>query len=174
MIYGNIDGVKKSAIEELDRLYKVKCPKDEVCSIEIIEVISRVSSFIEREVSVAIDRRGNIKSIAIGDSTSVEIETLDIREKKLAGVRIIHTHPNGMSNLSALDISALIKLKLDAIVAIGIYEGKILDCSLGMLTVNDIERIGDHAENIAELAKDIVDLEISFSDGRQNCICLRK
>lgn len=81
MIYGNIDGVKKSAIEELDRLYKVKCPKDEVCSIEIIEVISRVSSFIEREVSVAIDRRGNIKSIAIGDSTSVEIETLDIREK---------------------------------------------------------------------------------------------
>ena len=30
--------------------------------------------------------------------------------------------------------------------------------------VNDIERIGDHAENIAELAKDIVDLEISFSD----------
>ena len=137
MIYGNIDGVKKSAIEELDRLYKVKCPKDEVCSIEIIEVISRVSSFIEREVSVAIDRRGNIKSIAIGDSTSVEIETLDIREKKLAGVRIIHTHPNGMSNLSALDISALIKLKLDAIVAIGIYEGKRLDCSLGMLTVND-------------------------------------
>ena len=137
MIYGNIDGVKKSAIEELDRLYKVKCPKDEVCSIEIIEVISKVSSFIEREVSVAIDRRGNIKSIAIGDSTSVEIETLDIREKKLAGVRIIHTHPNGMSNLSGLGISALIKLKFDAIVAIGIYEGKILDCSLGMLTVND-------------------------------------
>ena len=135
MIYGNIDGVKKSAIEELDRLYKVKCPKDEVCSTEIIEVISRVSSFIEREVSVAIDRRGNIRSIAIGDSTSVEIETLDIREKRLAGVRIIHTHPNGMSNLSALDISALLKLKLDAIVAVGIYEGKILDCSLGMLTV---------------------------------------
>ena len=29
-------------------------------------------------------------------------------------------------------------------------------------TVNDIERIGDHAENIAELAKDIVDLDIVF------------
>ena len=28
MIYGNIDGVKKSAIEELERLYKTKCPKD--------------------------------------------------------------------------------------------------------------------------------------------------
>ena len=58
-----------------------------------------------------------------------------IKEKNLAGVRIIHTHPNCMSNLSALDISALLKLKLDAIMAIGVYEGKILDCSLGLLTV---------------------------------------
>ena len=31
-------------------------------------------------------------------------------------------------------------------------------------TVNDIERIGDHAENIAELAKDIAGSEVSFSD----------
>ena len=135
MIYGNIDGIRKSALDELESLYKAKTPKDEVCSLSIMETISRVSSFIEREISVAIDRRGNTVSVAIGDSTSVEIPTLDIREKKLAGVRIIHTHPNGFSNLSALDISALLKLKLDAIVAIGIYEGKIIDCSLGMLTV---------------------------------------
>ena len=120
MIYGNIDGIRKSALEELESLYKAKTPKDEVCSLSIMETISRVSSFIEREISVAIDRRGNTVSVAIGDSTSVEIPTLDISEKKLAGVRIIHTHPNGFSNLSALDISALLKLKLDAIVAIGI------------------------------------------------------
>ena len=31
-------------------------------------------------------------------------------------------------------------------------------------TVNDIERIGDHAENIAELAQDIDDSDMSFSD----------
>lgn len=31
-------------------------------------------------------------------------------------------------------------------------------------TVNDIERIGDHAENIAELAKDAIDIEALFSD----------
>ena len=135
MIYGNIDGIRKSALDELESLYKAKTPKDEACSLSIMETISRVSSFIEREISVAIDRRGNTVSVAIGDSTSVEIPTLDISEKKLAGVRIIHTHPNGFSNLSALDISALLKLKLDAIVAIGIYEGKIIDCSLGMLTV---------------------------------------
>lgn len=166
MIYGNVDGVKKSAIEELERLYKAKCPKDEVCSIEIIEVISRISSFIEREISVAIDRRGTIKTIAIGDSTSVEIETLDIREKRLAGVRIIHTHPNGMSNLSALDISALLKLKLDAIVAIGIYEGKILDCSLGMLTVfNDTLDYEETSHiSLEEISKIHILNKISYMD----------
>lgn len=31
-------------------------------------------------------------------------------------------------------------------------------------TVNDIERVGDHAENIAELARDVIDLDVNFSD----------
>ena len=145
MIYGNIDGIKKSALEELEELYKAKTVKDEVCSSIILETIARVSNFIEREVSVAIDRRGNTVSVAVGDSTSVEIPTLDIREKKLAGVRIIHTHPNGFSNLSAMDISALLKLKLDAIVAVGITDAGITDFSLGMLTV--IDDVLDYEEN---------------------------
>ncbi|MDZ4956975.1 GTPase HflX, partial [Clostridium perfringens] len=85
------------------------------------------------------DRRGKVVSVAIGDSTSVEVAMRDIREKRLSGVRVIHTHPNGFSNLSALDLSALLKLKLDAIMAIGVYEGKVIDCSLGMITItNDL------------------------------------
>lgn len=137
MIFGNIDGIKKTYLEELERLYKVKVLKDEVCSVEIIEVISRLTSILEREISVAVDRRGKVVSVAIGDSTSVEVSMIDIREKRLSGVRVIHTHPNGFSNLSALDLSALLKLKLDAIMAIGVYEGKVTDCSLGMITITD-------------------------------------
>ncbi|GAB6167554.1 GTPase HflX [Clostridium carnis] len=137
MIHGNIDGIKKSFLEELENLYKAKVLKDEVCSREIIETISRVSSIIEREISIAVDRRGKVVSVAIGDSTSVEIAMIDIREKRLSGVRVIHTHPNGLSNFSALDLTALLKLKLDAIMAIGIYNGKIIDCSLGMLTITN-------------------------------------
>ena len=139
MIFGNIDGIKKSYLEELERLYKVKVLKDEVCSVEIIDIISRLTSILDREISIAIDRRGKIVSIAIGDSTSVELAMIDIREKRLSGVRVIHTHPNGFSNLSALDLSALLKLKLDAIMAIGVYDGKITDYSLAMLTItNDL------------------------------------
>lgn len=139
MIFGNIDGIKKSYLEELERLYKVKVLKDEVCSVEIIDIISRLTSILDREISIAVDRRGKIVSIAIGDSTSVELAMIDIREKRLSGVRVIHTHPNGFSNLSALDLSALLKLKLDAIMAIGVYDGKITDYSLAMLTItNDL------------------------------------
>lgn len=139
MIFGNIDGVKKAYLEELESIYRIKVLKDEVCSAEIINIISRISSVIEREISVAIDRRGKVVSVAIGDSTSVEIGMIDIREKRLSGVRVVHTHPNGFSNLSALDLSALLKLKLDAIAAIGVYNGNITDYSLGMITItNDL------------------------------------
>jgi GTP-binding protein HflX len=135
MIYGNIEGIRKSILDELESIYLVKTLKDEVCDIEILNIISRVSSFIEREVSVGINRKGSVTSVAIGDSTSVEVPIIEIEEKRLSGIRIIHTHPNGYCNLSALDLTALLKLKLDAIVAVAIIDGKIIDFSLGMLAL---------------------------------------
>lgn len=137
MINGNIEGIKKTYLDELEGLYKIKVQKDEACSIDIIEVIARITSMIEREISVAVDRKGKVVSVAIGDSTSVEISMIDIRERRLSGIRVIHTHPNGYSNLSALDLSALLKLKLDAIIAVGVYDNKITDCSIGMLTITE-------------------------------------
>lgn len=135
MIYGNIEGIRKSIIDELESIYSIRNLKDEICDLEILNIIARVSSLIEREVSVAINRKGNVTSVAIGDSTSVEVPIIDIEEKRLSGVRVIHTHPNGYCNLSALDLTALLKLKLDTIVSVAIIEGKIIDFSLGMLTL---------------------------------------
>jgi GTP-binding protein HflX len=45
---------------------------------------------------------------------------MDVTGKKLSGFRVIHTHPTGDSTLSSMDTSALVDLKLDAIVAIGV------------------------------------------------------
>jgi GTP-binding protein HflX len=135
MIYGNIEGIRKSILDELESIYLIKTLKDEVCDKEILNIISRTSSFIEREVSIGINRKGNVTSVAIGDSTSVEVPIIEIEEKRLSGIRVIHTHPNGYCNLSALDLTALLKLKLDAIVAVAIIDGKIIDFSLGILTL---------------------------------------
>lgn len=135
MIYGNIEGIRKSILDELEGIYSIRNLKDEICDLEILNIIARVSSLIEREVSVAINRKGTVTSVAIGDSTSVEVPIIDIEEKRLSGIRVIHTHPNGYCNLSALDLTALLKLKLDAIVSVAIMEEKLIDFSLGMLTL---------------------------------------
>ena len=149
MIQGNIDGIRNSVLSELDELYRVKTQKQEVCNMEIIETITRLSSQIEREISVAIDRKGKVTSIAIGDSTSVELPVLDINEKRLSGVRVIHTHPNGLSNLSALDLTALLKLKLDGIFSIGIYEGNIIDFSMANLMVYNNSLVYEEINNLS-------------------------
>lgn len=137
MINGNIEGIRDVTLKKLEAIYDLKIPKDEVFTEELIDIIVGVTLDVNREVSVAINRKGMVESVAIGDSTSVEMPMIDIKERKLSGVRIIHTHPNGNSHLSALDISALIKLKLDCIAAVGVDENDITDITLGFCSVKD-------------------------------------
>lgn len=139
MIHGNIEGVRNTLLKELEKIYEVKLPKDLLVSSEIIEIMCSATGKLDREISVAIDRRGNVHSVSLGDSTTVEMPLIDVKEKKLSGMRVIHTHPNGLSNLSALDISALTKLKLDCIAAIGVQDGKCNGVTLGFCDVeNDL------------------------------------
>lgn len=148
MIHGNTDGIRNSVLKELEELYKINVPKYIVCTEDMINIISRLSSQIEREISVGINRKGKVISVAIGDSSSVEIPLIDIHEKRLSGVRIIHTHPSGVSRLSALDISALMKLKLDTIMAIAVEEGKAKDASLGFCYVENEILISEEAPHL--------------------------
>lgn len=139
MINGNIEGVRNSQLQLLEKLYDIKVPKYSIATEEIINTMVSVTSYIEREISIAIDRKGNVINVSVGDSGMVEIPIIDISERKLSGIRIIHTHPNGNSRLSALDVSALIKLKLDCLVAVGVYDENITDLSLGFCGIeNDV------------------------------------
>lgn len=137
MIYGSIDGVKKNIIDNLEDISEMTLPKYMLFTEEILNVLVDSSSRLGREISVAIDRKGKVVGVAIGDSSTVEIPMINIKEKKLSGVRIIHTHPNGNSRLSAIDNSALLKLKLDSIVAIGVLNEKLTDISVGFCDVKD-------------------------------------
>ncbi|MFA9398260.1 MAG: GTPase HflX [Clostridiaceae bacterium] len=124
MIYGNVEGTRKSVLERLEELYSEKIDKSEVLNGTLVDTIVSISNEINREISVSIDRKGNIVTIAIGDSSTVEISDIEIIENKLPKIRVIHTHPNGNPNLSYIDLSALTKLKLDCIVSIGVGEDK--------------------------------------------------
>lgn len=152
MIYGNIEGIRNTILEKLEELYDVTVEKYEVVNQYIGETLSTITTNINREISIAIDRKGRVFYVAIGDATSVEVPLVNIKEKKLSGVRIIHTHPNGNSRLSAVDTSALIKLKLDSIVALGVSKGIIMECTIGFLSVyNNV--LGFEASSPMEFSK---------------------
>lgn len=139
MIKGNVDGIKDFILKELDSIYDITVTKNRVIEPEIIALIASISSRINREINVAIDRRGNIVEISIGDSSSVQLPLLNVQEKRLSGIKVIHTHPNGNPNLSSIDISALTKLKLDCIAAIGVVEEKITGVVMGFCNVDGDE-----------------------------------
>ncbi len=135
MINGNIDGVRKSILERLELLYEEKVPKEQLFSEEIVDTLCYCTEYLDREISVSIDRYGKVCDISIGDSSTVKMPQISIKQKKLSGYRIIHTHPNGNPRLSAIDLSALIKLKLDCMVSIGVLEGKFSGASVGFCDV---------------------------------------
>ncbi|WP_304205329.1 GTPase HflX [Fusobacterium perfoetens] len=138
MIGGNIQGVKDYLLKELENLFEEKIEKGKFLREDIILKIVEISTLINKEISIAIDRNGKILDINIGDSGSATLPKVEYKERKLCGIRIIHTHPNGNPKLSDVDISALIELKLDAISAIGINkDGKINGISMGFCKVQD-------------------------------------
>ncbi len=122
MLKGKINGIKKSILNMLEDLYELNIERGSIFSYELVERMNEITKILNKEISVAIDRRGKIISVAVGDSKTVELPAIDTKERRLSGVSIIHTHPTGNSKLSSLDISALMELKLDAMVAIGVQE----------------------------------------------------
>ncbi|MGL5000762.1 MAG: GTPase HflX [Cetobacterium sp.] len=149
MIKGNVDGVRDSVLAELENIYSMNVEKGKLVNPEIVELITDITRLINREISVAIDRRGRILEVSIGDSNSVELPILEISSKKLSGVKVIHTHPNGYSKLSMIDISALLKLKLDAILAIGVGESEITGINVGYCKIENQELTYEEFQNLS-------------------------
>ena len=122
MIRGNMEGIKKVYIKELEEIFEMDCDKNIIISREIIDIICRISSRINKEISIYINRRGTVIDISIGDNATVNLE--DLTEKRsemgLNGLRCIHTHPGGESMLSSVDVTALINMKFDCMVAVSI------------------------------------------------------
>jgi GTP-binding protein HflX len=82
---------------------------------------------INREISVFINRKGNIVDISVGDNSTVALPEVEGRRgrNRLSGIRCIHTHPSGDGFLSAVDIRSLHTLRLDAMAAIGARDEKV-------------------------------------------------
>lgn len=139
MIRGNLDGIRKLYLAELEELFQVECDKNLLISDEILEVICRISSLVNKEISIYINRRGTIVDISIGDNATVSL--VDLTEKRsetgLNGLRCIHTHPTGLSTLSSADVTALLNLKFDIMAAISIDGDKPDEITFGYICIEN-------------------------------------
>jgi GTPase len=139
VIRGKLEGIKKTYIEILEEVFDKDCDKNLLVSKEILDPICYVSNQINKEISVYINRRGKVVDVAVGDSNTVNLEAFSEKrgESGLSGVRCIHTHPGGNAELSSVDVTALISLRFDAMVAVSFKGEKPFEFSFGYLNTSE-------------------------------------
>lgn len=154
-VNGNTEGIKKSSINALELVYDIKVPKGQLFTTEMLSVMAEITCLTNREIAVYIDRKGNVLDVRIGDSKTVALTRVDLRRKEtgLNGVRCVHTHPGGSSALSDLDISTLKQLRLDMMIAVGVYNSQVTGVSAAIPdeSLNGAELYGPYEQMQKEL-----------------------
>ena len=123
-IHGNIEGVRKSALDELKLCYDAQMEPDCFVMPELVDMLCRYSAQLNREIALYITRYGEVADVFIGRNDAIDLPDLRLRrsQKRLSMIRCIHTHPSGSGMLSDVDLSALLSMRFDAMCAIGVSE----------------------------------------------------
>ena len=94
-------------------------------SPELARYLTELSSEINRQIGILIDRDGTITHVIVGDAKGIFIPELDdypLGRKALRGLRLIHTHLNEEA-LNQDDLTDLALLRFDLVAAIGVRDG---------------------------------------------------
>jgi GTP-binding protein HflX len=134
MIYGNIDGLKKSILEQLEDLRGYRMEDGVYLDEDTATYLMKMSLDINREVIIVTDKRNEILEVGVGDFRSASFPEVDY--DKISGVKSFHTHPNGNPQLSEQDLSAMENLGFDLLGAIAETE-RGLRIGVGVLDVDD-------------------------------------
>ena len=130
--------LKKSELNLIEDFKTNLKEKESFIPKSLLDFMSDLTNKYNSEFIAIIDRKGNILSIDIGDNNSAEFMT-ETKSNGLSGVRVIHTHPSGNCKLSDMDKSALKKLNLDCMCAVGVRENGAYDAEVGFVNGDKIE-----------------------------------
>lgn len=124
-------------------MYDMEFARDQFLPDRLIALLIRYTDILNREMMVYLSRDGEILEVAIGNISSIGLTEMHLRRNfdRLTGFRCIHTHPGGNANLSMVDIQALRLLRFDAMVAVGVQDGRATGISaafLGNLEYNQL------------------------------------
>ena len=125
-IHGNVAGIRDTILNEMKTLYEETQPSGVFASYALLEKLADFTGRIGREISVYLSRSGAVRDVSVGDATTVSMPDMRLvrNADRLAGVRCIHTHPNGSGYLSDVDLGTLNSMRLDAMAAVGVKEGR--------------------------------------------------
>ena len=95
-IHGNIEGVRRTALDQMKLLYDLEIDADVFLPPELSRILAAYTAAMNREIAVYITRDGEIVDIMIGTHQDVELTDYRLRRnsKRLSCVRCIHTHPS--------------------------------------------------------------------------------
>ena len=96
-INGNTESLKKSTLAEIQSIGGLDYSKNDFLPWELADKLAEITASINREISVYLDRKGEIRDISIGDNSTVSLPEAPARRGRLrlSGTRCIHTPPNG-------------------------------------------------------------------------------
>lgn len=122
MIEGKISGLKASQVHALERIYRRKIPANELVTSELARYLTELSSELQRQLGVIIDRAGKVHYVIVGDDREIVIPDLSrysLGRSGLRGLRCIHTHLK-QEPLSRDDLTDLELLRLDAMAVLSV------------------------------------------------------
>lgn len=137
------DKLKKEYRQRIEVLGAVCFDKSLFVDEGLLAEICDISDKTNYEVALLIDRKGHVVDVAVGDKTSCALN-IERAERRLNGLRVIHTHPSGNSTLSAMDISCLKNNNLDCIGAVSIKDGKPYDLQVAFLNGDSVSLVNCH------------------------------
>ena len=125
MIRGNIEGIRQSALDEMEKLFDTDWARDQFLPDRLLGTLVRYTDQLNREIMVYMSRDGNVLEISVGSNSSVSLPERTLRRslERLCGIRCIHTHPGGSARLSDVDEQALRLMRFDAMCVIGVKDG---------------------------------------------------
>lgn len=109
-------------MRRLQQLANRKLPAGRIVTPEFGRALTEISSEIQRQVGVLIDRRGHIQDVLVGDNRSLLLPDLTayrLGRDRLCGLRLVHTHLYGEA-ITADDFADLAVLRLDLVAAIAV------------------------------------------------------
>ncbi|NLC43503.1 MAG: GTPase HflX [Clostridiales bacterium] len=114
--------------------------REDFLSEEIIILLCQLTGQTNREISVYLNRRGQVMDVSVGEVGQVSLPNMNLRRSsvRLSGIRCIHTHPGGNGQLSSVDLNSLQTLRFDAMTAIGVQDGKFVNAYTAFLAPPEV------------------------------------